>query len=75
MISRRTLLAASIIVSLTAHGLLFVFAPDIAILSGERRAEAVIKAYRVRLSDHTPMRLEPTRSASYSSGLVTKPEG
>ncbi len=74
MISRRVLLAASIVVSLAIHGILFVFAPDIAILSRGGRAEAVIKAYRVRVADHEPMQLEPTRSESYSSGLVTKPE-
>ncbi len=74
MISRRVLLAASIVLSLAVHGLLFVFAPDIAILSGGGRAEAVIKAYRVRLTDPTPIQVEPMRSESYSSGLVTRPE-
>jgi len=74
MISRRVLLAGSIILSMAVHGALFVFAPDIAILSGGGRAEAVIEAYRFRLSDHKPMQLEPKRSETYSSGLATKPE-
>jgi hypothetical protein len=72
--SRRTILIACIVVSIVAHGLLFLLAPDIAILSGERRAEAVMNAYRVRLADPAPVQLEPRRIETYSAGLVTKPE-
>jgi hypothetical protein len=72
--SRRTILIACVIVSIVVHAMLFLLAPDIAILSGERRAEAVINAYRVRLADPAPVQLEPRRIESYSAGLVTKPE-
>jgi len=74
MMSRRFMLAVSVVLSVAIHGLLFVFTPDIAILSRGGRAEAVIRAYRVRLPDHTPIHLQPAPSESYSSGLVTKPE-
>lgn len=71
-VSRRTLLIASILVSLALHGLLLAVSPKVPLLARSESPETILRSFRVRMIDDAELQ-QIERGGEDTGSLSTRP--